>query len=93
MHEVGLRAEQFVERGLGCAGLVDDGVDAVALMPFLQNRCVAALSRRSCADSSSLAATLEVLFKDELRALAMAPRYANRGVVIKSHLRCAQNNR
>jgi hypothetical protein len=65
----------------------------VALMPFLQNRCVAALSRRSCADSSSPAAALEFFFNDDLPALPMAPRYANRGIVIKSHLRCAQNNR
>jgi hypothetical protein len=28
MHEIGFRAEQFVERGLGRARLVDDGVDA-----------------------------------------------------------------
>ena len=28
MHEVGLRAEQLVERGLRGAGFVDDGVDA-----------------------------------------------------------------
>jgi hypothetical protein len=28
MHQVGFRSEQLVERGLGGAGLVDDGVDA-----------------------------------------------------------------
>ena len=28
VHEIGFRAEQFVERGLRRAGLVDDGVDA-----------------------------------------------------------------
>ena len=28
MHEVGLRSEQFIERGLGGPGFMDDGVDA-----------------------------------------------------------------
>src|SRR6478672_6788457 len=28
MHQIGFRAEQFVERGLGGAGFIDDGVDA-----------------------------------------------------------------
>jgi hypothetical protein len=34
----------------------------VALMPFLQNRCVAALNRRPRADSSSLAPACGALF-------------------------------
>jgi hypothetical protein len=58
MHEIGFRAEQFV---LAVPASSMMASMPVALMPFLQNRCVAALSSRPRADSSSPAASAAVL--------------------------------
>src|SRR6478735_7894103 len=67
----------------------------VALMPFLQNRCVAALSRRPRADSSSLVPPcgdgdfcLDVLFSEGLfsESLAISQTYPQPRCISKPHL-------
>src|ERR1700741_39961 len=68
----------------------------VALIPFLQNRCVAALSSLPRADSSSPAAACTVaafFFASDLPVLPMGPVNPTAGKSSSPLSFCAQNNR
>ena len=84
LHQVGLRTEQFVQRGLGGAGLVDDGVDAGGV-DSVSCRTAASphSSRRPRADFIA-GGSRAVLLRNSICPWRLSK--SNRGEIIKPHL-------
>ena len=92
MHEVGLRSEQFVERGLGGAGLVDDGVDAGGVDAVLAEQM---RRRAEQATARGLLVACSGTCGDGLSSKLICPcAPVNRSAAqSSSRILCAQNNR